>query len=141
MRARYNVGRGPGAVPIIIPIYRELMVLVPRITRYTGASGTFGAVTGFLSPNLGISVELGFAMGFILPLGPLVWLCNGEWWIRRELATWKRWETDGVITAAEAEELKQVTLRAMRKHRYGVKEENPPEPVKAKRTRKQKAIE
>lgn len=101
---------------------RELGAFATSTSIYVAACGTCGGVAYLCAPSLGFvdALRCAFA-GALVPLFPLLWLCNSDWWISWSLRSVKKWEDDGLILKTEAKSQREAILKSMRRHRFGSK--------------------
>lgn len=104
---------------LLVGLLNGLAAFLPAATRYGAVSSTCGAAAGFLAPAVHQPTEMAFALGFLLPVGPMVLFFSSARRLRTELKLWDDWQKAGVITQDEERKLRRTTLYALTIRWYG----------------------
>jgi len=103
----------------INPYLSAFAKFLPATSRYGAVSSSCGALAGFLAPYIGQEVWTAFSLGFLLPIGPMVFYYSRIKTLEAELGQWKRLKEKNAISAAEMTQLRTLTIAAFAAKRYG----------------------
>lgn len=92
------------------PLGVWLRILFGRLSVFTSACLSCGAVAGFLAHPFGANHWLWFVFGSLLPMLPLMGYFSSTFALRRSIETWKKLKEDQVITDAQLRQLRRIAI-------------------------------
>jgi len=104
---------------VLVPLMRSLSGFLPTATRYGAVCCSCGAVGGVCSLVFQLDIGLAFALGFALPIWPIVWYFNSSSRLKRELQMWQQLRNDNLMSESQYFQSTQLTIDSLTRRWYG----------------------